>query len=381
MPRSLTTTDRSRHSLRMPLSLPGLKRPLSRHERDEQAHLILRFSAIALVFLIVAILAIGYLREVVLRGQETVAMVGDEPISASDLLVAARPAYATLNRQAQYLRDNGFPQAAAQVRASVEALPSQVLSAEIDRRLLLREAERRQLAVTSQDVDADIRQQMEIEAMLRRSTAEPAASPSADPSPTPLPTLTEAEFQETYAAFLSEVGLSNTQYRQYVRDALRADKTQQALTAEVPTSAEQVHARHILVADQAKAEEVLQKLRDGASFEELAKTESTDAGSKEQGGDLGWFPRGIMNQPFEDAAFSAMPGGDPQIVVSPSGVHVLQVLERSADRPISAEHLDLLKAQRLQEWLDEQRSATGVKVMLSPETSAWVVNRLLGRII
>ncbi len=68
---------------------------------------------------------------------------------------------------------------------------------------------------------------------------------------------------------------------------------------------EQVHARHILVADLKTANEVEAKLKGGAKFEDLAKQYSTDPSSKEKGGDLGFFGHNQMVKPFEDAAFSA----------------------------------------------------------------------------
>ncbi len=78
---------------------------------------------------------------------------------------------------------------------------------------------------------------------------------------------------------------------------------------------EQAHARHILVsvadsatdkekADaKARAEMILGQLKHGADFAKLAGQYSDDPGSKKNGGDLGWFPRGQMVKPFEDAAF------------------------------------------------------------------------------
>jgi len=60
------------------------------------------------------------------------------------------------------------------------------------------------------------------------------------------------------------------------------------------------HARHILVADQAKAEAVIKKIKGGAKFDDVAKAESTDS-SKANGGDLGWFTLTRMAKPFGDA--------------------------------------------------------------------------------
>ena len=60
-------------------------------------------------------------------------------------------------------------------------------------------------------------------------------------------------------------------------------------------------ARHILVASKEEAEQIIKKLKGGAKFEELAKAQSTDNGSKNNGGDLGWFTTSRMVKPFADA--------------------------------------------------------------------------------
>jgi len=78
----------------------------------------------------------------------------------------------------------------------------------------------------------------------------------------------------------------------------------------------------------AKAEDVLQRLRAGGDFVALAKEFSTDPGNKDKGGDLGWFKRGAMVKPFEEAAFALQPGQISDIVETPFGYHIIQTQER-----------------------------------------------------
>lgn len=106
-------------------------------------------------------------------------------------------------------------------------------------------------------------------------------------------------------------------------------------------SYKQVRARHILVGtdsrpeDQAqrRAEEVLNKIKEGGNFEELAKEFSDDPGSKDNGGDLGFFGKGMMVPEFEKVAFDLKSGEISDVVKSDFGFHIIRVEETRTDLP------------------------------------------------
>jgi len=102
---------------------------------------------------------------------------------------------------------------------------------------------------------------------------------------------------------------------------------------------EEVHARHILLSPdkdgsddaqvKTKADALLDELRKGADFAKLAQENSSDKGSAQQGGDLGFFPRGKMVPAFEEAAFDLKKPGDlAGPVKTQFGYHIIELMER-----------------------------------------------------
>lgn len=87
----------------------------------------------------------------------------------------------------------------------------------------------------------------------------------------------------------------------------------------------QVQARHILVSSLPTAQMIEAKLKAGGDFAALAKQYSTDPGTKDKGGELGFFTRGAMVKEFSDVAFSMKPGQTSQPVHSPYGWHIIEV--------------------------------------------------------
>ncbi len=110
------------------------------------------------------------------------------------------------------------------------------------------------------------------------------------------------------------------------------------------------NAAHILVETEELAKDLKTQLEAGADFAELAKANSTDTGSGSNGGDLGWFGRGAMVKPFEDAVVAAEVGKVAGPVKSDFGWHLVLVKEtRIASAPPLAELRDELAAEIEQE--------------------------------
>ena len=109
------------------------------------------------------------------------------------------------------------------------------------------------------------------------------------------------------------------------------DETLQSLyeeNAELYTNPERRRAQHILVEDESLANDLLNQIKEGADFAELAKTNSVDTSSNEQGGDLGLFERDLMGAEFDEAAFSMNVGDVSDVVSTDYGYfHIIKLTE------------------------------------------------------
>jgi peptidyl-prolyl cis-trans isomerase C len=154
----------------------------------------------------------------------------------------------------------------------------------------------------------------------------------------------------------------------YLTDTFRADLARSIaaawmrdqIAAFVPQSADQVHARQILVFDPDQAQKVLDQLNGGANFDQLAAQYDP---VKE--GDLGWFPRGYLpDAALDEAAFSLQPNQHSQIIQTQAGYCILEVIERQNNRPLDPDARLALQSQAVQKWLQDRRAKSQIQVLL-----------------
>jgi parvulin-like peptidyl-prolyl isomerase len=166
--------------------------------------------------------------------------------------------------------------------------------------------------------------------------------------------------EEDFNEALQAMGTSYDDFWQMLLDQLLSEAVFAAVTESVPPVAEQVHARHILLPTRERAEEVLARLQGGEDFAFLAGQYSEDISTRERGGDMGFFPRGVMPPEVEDIAFSLDVGRTSGIVESQFGFHIVQVLERE-EREIAVEIFENLRQQIFMQWLQEQRESANIE--------------------
>lgn len=90
---------------------------------------------------------------------------------------------------------------------------------------------------------------------------------------------------------------------------------------------EKVHCAHILVEDEAKARDLLRQVKAGGDFAALAREHSKCPSGKQNGGDMGFFEKGRMVKPFDDAAFALQPGELSELVQTKYGFHIIKRIE------------------------------------------------------
>lgn len=170
----------------------------------------------------------------------------------------------------------------------------------------------------------------------------------------------EAGGAEGLVTWISQNFYSEESFRRALAQDMAAVWMRNKILAGVPSAADQVHARQILVTDENEAFAVERRLQVGASFETLAYEYEPLTG-----GDLGWFPAGFLLQPeVEKAAFALQAGQFSAIIPTSYGFHIVYVVERDAQHPLSPEALLVVQRLALEKWLADERAKSTIEVLV-----------------
>ena len=379
-------------------------------DRKKERRLLIAVGIVAGV--IVLVLIFGLVQALIVKPQSPVAKVDGASISTVDYQKLYRfqsyqlqSSLQQLQQQQAQFADNEeqqflyqyMQQNIDQMESRQRTLPQDVLNEMIDQELVRQEAERLGITVSEEEVAADVEKEFGYDPNPPTPTATPTLTATQVITLTPTPTLvpmTEDEFKQAYSESLrrfSQVAdFGEEDLQALYRNNLLAARFQEHLEAEVPTTDEQIHPSHILiqieveepeegttptpeeqaearleagVLARAKAEEVLQRVTDGGEdFVAVAEEVSDDPGSKEEGGDLGWHPRGDFVPEFDEVAFSLTPGQIyTDVVESQFGYHIIKLEEFDPTRELDENTLQRRKSQVLQDWLAEQQDTAEIE--------------------
>jgi peptidyl-prolyl cis-trans isomerase C len=155
-------------------------------------------------------------------------------------------------------------------------------------------------------------------------------------------------------------GFSEDTFTLAMKRSIGAAWMRDQITAAVPETADEVHVLQILLPTKAEADSVYSSLQSGKDFLQVASTYDPMTH-----GDLGWFPRGYLNEPaIEDAAFSLQPSQYSRVIQTDVGFHILYLLERDSQHPLQPDARRVLQIKSVQDWLSERRKQSDIQVLL-----------------
>lgn len=162
--------------------------------------------------------------------------------------------------------------------------------------------------------------------------------------------------QAGFDKWLEENIYTESEFQNYLEEQLLAAKIQEVVLSNVGIYAEQVHARHIVVATREQAEDLAGEIVAGADFATIAALHSLDRSTRLNGGDLGWFPKGLLTTPVLEAeAFVLDPGEVGGIVETEIGFHILQTMDHDSQRELTPNAAVVVKRTELEKWLTDLR--------------------------
>jgi len=172
--------------------------------------------------------------------------------------------------------------------------------------------------------------------------------------------------EQSFQEWMQQNYYDEESFRTALARNLAAAWARDRIASQVPTKADQVHARQILFYDLTVAQQTLTRLNNGEAFDALAEEFDPSAA-----GDLGWFPKGYVLEPeIDEAIFGKDDSGGleagsySQIIQTRLGYHLIKVIEKEKQRPLAPDAL--LKAQQVavQKVLQELRDKSTIEVLV-----------------
>jgi hypothetical protein len=366
-----------------PAQKSGLtRRQISRIERERRAERAIWIGVIVVAVSVIGLIAYSYLNETVFKPNRPIVTVDGAEISVSEYQDRVK---------FEYFFQYGY-QPMADVGTTAELFGQSVMDAIVREKIIEGKAE--ELGITVSEEEAI--EQLELAVGFDSGTPEPSATPwptsvendmtstptatyvytqtprptntpepgvtptlTATPTETPsgpteVPTITltptetvtpipmsEESYNETLDTFIEDAstatGLDTEKIRQLLNDwagaTYRERLVTEAMDYDLDMTKTMIHAGHILVDTEEEAQAVLDRLAAGEEFEILAAEVSTDPGTAYRGGDLGWFDKGTMLEPFEEAAFNLQIGEVSEPVQTSYGWHIIKLYERNDNYP------------------------------------------------
>ena len=269
---------------------------------------------------------------------------------------AEAPPTATLEPQAAVV--NGKPISLAEYERQVARYEASMVAAGQD----LNTDEGKQALAQGRQWVLDL---MIEQALIEQSAAGQGISISDETLDTTITSLRAEIGEDAFNEWLEKEEMTLEEMRERLRSDMVATQMANQIAESVPTIAEHIHARHILVDTEEEAQSIRNQILAGGDFETLARTYSQDISTRDVGGNLGFFPAGVLTSAeVEQAAFALEPGQVSEVIISNLGFHIVQVVSSEPDREIDPENLRLLRDKAVREWLDDLKSSGDIQIFV-----------------
>jgi len=364
------------------------RKRLSRVERDQRMQRFLIWGVVAVGVLVVGILGYGLLVENVLKVREPIATVSGVPISVAEFQARARLMRLSVRQQLEYMSawqqtlDPNDPDTStylqyiqSQIRSledqlapeSALSMGEEVLDQLVQDELVRQESARRGITVSSDEVQ----RRLELNFGYDRNPATPVPEPTAvspmtftllltpEPTPTPYPTSTpvsEEEFRRRLNDTLRQIKASEQMLRSWIEASLLTEKLQEQMTAEVPTTADQVKLRFLSAVSETLASDLIVRLEAGEDFEALA--DELEASGNGSSSEIDWARREdvelTLGAEIAEAVFGMAAGERSRPLPNMNGSRylVIEVLGHEV-RELDEAARQQLGYQAFQAWLEE----------------------------
>jgi parvulin-like peptidyl-prolyl isomerase len=364
-------------------------------ERRLERLLILGVSVVGIV--VVGVLGYGIVSERIIKPRQPVATVDETPIRTADFQARVKFRRLQLQNQIGYMyqqlqvlatqdTESGSQSFQDYVQGQIndlqsqlapenaEAIGQQVLDQMIQEELVRQEAQRRDIAVSAEELQDSIHESFGYDP---DATPAPSSSPPltttesltmSQPTPAPTPTpMTEADFLEMYNGYIRDglkpLGISEQQYRSWVEISLLTERLQEDMKEELPQEAEQIKLRYLSVGDQERAENLAQRLDSGEDFQTLADEVRSDEEMPGFSSELDWLPKDLLamrlSEDLADLAFSLEVGEhtEPVTLGEEGRSHYIIEVTGHETRELEPSALDSMAREAFQAWLDAQQQS------------------------
>ncbi len=366
---------------------PQNKKFIAQKQREDRQKRIIIIATISVLVIVLGLVAYGVIDRFVLTPKITIVELEGEKITADQfeeqIRWRRRNMIMDIDQMLMTFQQLGgtpevFGYFEQQLLVAVTSLQQplmigqEVLNAITQDIILVVEAEKMGINIDDARIDQDIQEAFGYYAggtptpavtLAPTNTPETTDDQDGEPDPTATPLLkpteyTEELFENNFEQFLlsvNDVGITEQTIRDIIKISIIRNEVIEIVSADISQEAEHVWIRHILVADEETANEVLEKLENGEDFVDLAAEYSLDTTNKDNGGDLDWFSRGAMVEPFEEAAFTLDVGEISDPVQTDFGWHILESLGKD-DLLLDPSAYQQLRNQAYTDWITEKET-------------------------